>query len=834
MDVLDCDRTARVWDAHTGASLRVMTHAKAVRSAHFTRDGSAIVTVAGKIAYVWREGIDAPIVLGDNPGDLRSAEASDDGARVVTAGVDGSARAWDAHTGALLATFPSQGTGLSSAIFDHDGELVVTAGWDYKARVWEVATGKLLATTAESEGALLWARFLPRGWGFATFGAGDKSLRTWNLNGTRATTIGSEPIAAFDLDPFRGRVATGSHTGEVLLWNLQGVRTDVFDGGRGVIQDLAFSSGGRRLAALGEDGSILVWRLEDDSDTRVDWTHAPATGELVVVHRNYGALAVVERRTERLVAQLPPRFEGHALFDWREAVVERDQQHVLIADGRGQISHWELATGVVTPIVKLHGMMGMRMLEPTLSPHGRRLLLKFNDDLSMYDATGKRLSTASGIGARYEFDASETRLLAVQDRAMHVLSADDLSPVVKLQDDTFASTPNGIAWSPAGDRVAAIEATGRLRVWRASDGALLVDEHTLSARGGLVFRPDGGAIVVYGGATLELWDARTGKILSAFRGHAQTIASAQFSVDGERLVSAAPDKVIVWDTTTGQIEATFPGNPGVEVAFTPDGRNLYVNGHRHLVAADERSAAELARLAASAPYALVDGMLVPRTNDRPKVTAAPVAEEPLATGCATGLRAEGAAYPRGIELSCRDADQTLVRQERWWPNGLRMSLLENGVQQVWDLQGRLIERIERFHEIRTEVHGNTSKSEEVNVVEGENMTVTNFGPSGLPTRLVDYRHFRPSGRWRSWYPNGQLRQDGVFSCEKDQCVQSAGAFVEYYADGRKAAEGHYTVNYEGFYKVGDWTILDLRGVAHVEHHPSRDIMTVMPAAPVEE
>jgi hypothetical protein len=231
---------------------------------------------------------------------------------------------------------------------------------------------------------------------------------------------------------------------------------------------------------------------------------------------------------------------------------------------------------------------------------------------------------------------------------------------------------------------------------------------------------------------------------------------------------------------------------------------------------------------AAAPYTLVQGTLVPKADGWAPVVSARAVEEPSATGCPTGLHAEGAAFPAGIELSCRDSQGTLVRQERWWPNGVRMSLREGKTFQVWDLAGRLSEGIDNYHDVQVEKWGSAVASEQIIENEGEIMTVTDFAPSGLLEQLVDYKRMEPSGRWRTWYPNGQLRQDGDLSCPLAHCMEPAGQFVEYYADGRKAAEGQYKVTWEGFYRIGDWTHYDVFGKASVEHNKTGNIMWVLP------
>ena len=72
-------------------------------------------------------------------GRVWSAAFSPDGARVVTASRDNTARVWEAANGRLVAEFKGHGGWINSAAFSPDGARVVTASKDNTARVWRLA-----------------------------------------------------------------------------------------------------------------------------------------------------------------------------------------------------------------------------------------------------------------------------------------------------------------------------------------------------------------------------------------------------------------------------------------------------------------------------------------------------------------------------------------------------------------------------------------------------------------------------------------------------------------------------------------------------------------------
>jgi hypothetical protein len=118
-------------------------HEDFVVSATFSPDGKWIVTAShDRTARVWNAVTGAEIaVLKGHESQLNSAAFSPDGRRVVTASDDKTARVWDASTGAEIAVLKGHEKGVKFATFSPDGTHVVTASVDHTARVWDSVTG---------------------------------------------------------------------------------------------------------------------------------------------------------------------------------------------------------------------------------------------------------------------------------------------------------------------------------------------------------------------------------------------------------------------------------------------------------------------------------------------------------------------------------------------------------------------------------------------------------------------------------------------------------------------------------------------------------------------
>ena len=99
---------------------------------------------------------------------------------------------------------------------------------------------------------------------------------------------------------------------------------------------------------------------------------------------------------------------------------------------------------------------------------------------------------------------------------------------------------------------------------------------------GVAFSPDGQRLGTAGyDRLIQLWDAKTGKLLNTLKGHNGAVYGIAFSPDGKVLASAGGDSSVkLWNTTTGQRLDTF-GQPTGEqfiTAFTPDSRHVIAAG----------------------------------------------------------------------------------------------------------------------------------------------------------------------------------------------------------------------------------------------------------------
>ena len=92
-------------------------------------------------------------MLKGHVGIVWSAAFDPDGARVVTASMDKTARIWNAKTGVLLAVLKGHGESVDDAVFSPDGVRIATASEDKTTRIWNsTETGDAFAVACAALG----------------------------------------------------------------------------------------------------------------------------------------------------------------------------------------------------------------------------------------------------------------------------------------------------------------------------------------------------------------------------------------------------------------------------------------------------------------------------------------------------------------------------------------------------------------------------------------------------------------------------------------------------------------------------------------------------------
>jgi WD40 repeat protein len=139
------DKTAKVWDAHTGRELHTLRgHEAALTSVAFSRDGRRIASASlDETVRVWDGDTGAEILcLRGEAGAVYDVAFNHDGSALASAHYDGTVKVWDPVTGQRLRSIPAHSYPVLAVAFSPDGQLLASAGGqEHTVKLWDASTG---------------------------------------------------------------------------------------------------------------------------------------------------------------------------------------------------------------------------------------------------------------------------------------------------------------------------------------------------------------------------------------------------------------------------------------------------------------------------------------------------------------------------------------------------------------------------------------------------------------------------------------------------------------------------------------------------------------------
>jgi eukaryotic-like serine/threonine-protein kinase len=512
------DRTARVWDTHTGETLLVLSgHADRVCTAAYSPDGARIVTASwDRSARVWDAHTGAQLLeLRGHAHVLYSAAFSPDGERIVTASQDKTARIWDARSGAPLASLVGHGDYVADAVYSPDGAHILTASADRTARIWDAHTGSLLNTLAGHGEVVYAAVYSPDGARIVT-GSWDRTVRLWNAaTGVQIALVGThdDTVSSAAFSPDGARIVSASRDGTARVWDARAsAALLVLAGHRDVLYTAAYSPDARRIVTASQDQSARVWE-------------APSGAPLLTLEGHSGAVA--------------------------SAHYSPDGAFILTASQDNTLRIWDASSGAARR--SLSGHID-RVYDAEYSPDGTQIVSASRDKTArLWDArTGAPLRALSGHSDRVYtavFSPDGAYLLtASRDKTARVWDARSGATLAVLVGHT--DELSSAAYSPDGSHIVTASFDGTARVWDARShrpmGIVLAHPARVL---GAAYAPDGAHIVTAAeDGRVRIFDARDGAQLAALVGHTDRVNAARYAPDGTRIVSASADGTArVWD-----------------------------------------------------------------------------------------------------------------------------------------------------------------------------------------------------------------------------------------------------------------------------------------------
>jgi tricorn protease-like protein len=147
---------------------------------------------------------------------------------------------------------------------------------------------------------------------------------------------------------------------------------------------------------------------------------------------------------------------------------------------------------------------------------------------------------------------------------------------VEVQFQGHASRVDSVAWSHDGSQAASGSEDGKLMIWDAKTGELVLslDGH----RKGIKFikwNHDSSQLISVFLTTIVIWDSVTGELLKSFA--KENVKSVAWNDTGSKIVSSSSDTMVdIWDVETGRLLTTLKGHTGsvTTVSWSHDGLKI--------------------------------------------------------------------------------------------------------------------------------------------------------------------------------------------------------------------------------------------------------------------
>jgi WD40 repeat protein len=456
--------------------------------------------------------------------------------------------------GELVRTLEGGAKPLVGLAFSPDGARIAAGSWHFCVFVWDVAGGAPVELAMPDEGVynavdgVSWSAD-----GALVAGSSkDETARVWRISdGALAASLRghTDAVSKLAFAPSGTTLVTASNDGTLRLWNAEdGTELARLNGHADDVVDVSFAPDGRRIASASSDGTVRVWDVEDPGVFGGLRMRNPAATYVARFSPDDRMLATCSYDGR---AQLWCAGTGDLLASWQAHPGDKSC-HMLdwTPDGRA------LATGSYDGTARLWDVATLEELA------------RFDHDGELYwlrsSPDGRRLATCSGktvvvhdleSGARlHAFEGHSSSVLAVafspdsrtcvstgRDGKALVWDADtgELGYVVERGTDVAEAL-----FTPSGDELVVADRSGRVGLYRASDGGpireLVRNRHGMDH---VDLSPDGARLALASEA-VTLVDVEHGGILARFRPHRERPYAVDFDSKGERLASVSTDGTI--------------------------------------------------------------------------------------------------------------------------------------------------------------------------------------------------------------------------------------------------------------------------------------------------
>jgi WD40 repeat protein len=561
-------------------------HSGAVTAVAFSPNGDRVATGGDDgTARLWNATTGAAHATLTHGGGVNAVAFNGDGRIVATGGVDGTVRLWDTGTNRLLAKLTGHAS-VNAVAFSHDDTNIATGHSDGTARIWDASTRHSRATLTGHKGPVYAVAFGPTGRTLAT-GGDDNTTRLWDsvTHQTTAIVAGhTGEVFAVAFSPDGSTLATGSADGTSRIWNTNTTETvAILTGHTRVVRAVAFATDGRTIVTASWDGTVRLWSTATHEPVATLTGHTDQVlaaamspdGRSLVTGSKDGAARLWDTNTSQSIATL----EGHT--GYVDAVAfSPDRTTVATGSRDGTARLWDITNRTVTAV--LDASAGF-VFTVAFSPDGNVLVTGHKDgtirlwDTRSHHQTANLAGHTGGVASVAFSPDGHILASASTDGTARLWSMATRSTVAVLKGHT--EWVDAVAFSPDGSTVATASTDGTARLW---DVRTRQPVTTLSPNAGhltaLAFSPDGKVLAVApADGTTRLWDLVANRMAATLSGHTAEVTSISFSPAGRSVATGSRDGTTrLWELNSRQAVLHLNDHIGwvTAVAFSPDGETL--------------------------------------------------------------------------------------------------------------------------------------------------------------------------------------------------------------------------------------------------------------------
>ncbi len=547
-------------------------------------------------------------------GSVLAAEFGADGARLVTASVDGTVQLWDAASGEASLPPLVHGEAVRFAAIHPDGAHVLTISGN-AAWIWDTAVQPPTAIALRHAGAVNMATFSADGTAILT-ASNDRTTQLWSTHTGapigRAIRHGAEVMAA-ELSRDASRIVTRSSDGKAAIWDARtGAQiASLWEGNWEVPADAKahfssifsarFSPDGARVVSTSFDNTVRVWDAvtgalvlpPHDARGAEDAVFSPDGARLVTIGRDHGV-----KIWEVAKAWVAGPVLAHPCqviqADW-----SRDGARLLVQGDDKRVRIWDVASASLVAAIDLEAGAA----NAAFSPDGTRVVTASGDGVARIwrvpTVAPRVIATGAGsYDAVYSRDGARIATTHMNEGVWVWSSAGIFES--KLDVSLMGMT---VAFDRAGQQLAVtshdgIAGVGPLR------GPLRLFPHPVSGEppeppppnlsllirtSPGAFSPDGRRFATTGTrSSARIWDTTSGHPVTPWLRHDHQVRTIRFNGDGSRVVTAGADGTArVWDAVSGVAIGSVLAHPAktwvLLALFSPDGRHVVTTAGDHQV-----------------------------------------------------------------------------------------------------------------------------------------------------------------------------------------------------------------------------------------------------------